>query len=268
VHAPLAAFAGATTLEFALTALALSMSYRRISTDQRWSASRAMAAKLMTDSWPFLTASMAVMVYLRIDQIMLKEFLGTKELGLFTAALPLSQIWNVLPMILSSSFAPYVSKLKNDGAETYVDTFKKIFRLYGILGVIVSLVTVLFAPAAVRLFYGADYEASATVLRLHVLSNIFIYLGVAQGLWMVNEGQGRINLYKTVIGACVAIVGNLLVIRRYGMVGVTGVYVFAQAISAVATNYIFDREVLSMQLHAIWPLCWINPLKEKPIASK
>lgn len=251
-HAPLVAFAAAMSLDFALAAVGMVFAYRGFPTPERWRAHRATMLELLLECWPFLTAAVSVMVYVRIDQIMLNELLGERELGFYSAALPLSAVWNVVPVVLTTSLAPYVARRKVEGEAPYRRALSDIFRLYAACGLAVSLTTAALAPWIVSILYGKTFVRSASVLSIHVLSNIFIYLGVAQNLWIVNERLGRLSLYKSLSGAVVSVVGNLLVIPRFGIVGCAVVYVLANFVSAVGSNWFLAPEMLKMQLRGLF----------------
>jgi O-antigen/teichoic acid export membrane protein len=236
--------------------------YRGFPTPERWRAHRATILELLSECWPFLTAGVGVIVYVRIDQIMLNELLGERELGFYSAALPLSQVWNVVPIVLTTSLAPYVARRKAEGEEPYRRALSYIFRLYAACGLAVSLLTATLSPWIVALLYGKTFARSASVLSIHVLSNIFIYLGVAQSLWIVNERKGRLGLYKSLSGAVVSVVGNWLVIPRFGIVGCAVVYVVANFVSAVGSNWLLAPEMLAMQLRGLFFLPTPARLKE------
>jgi O-antigen/teichoic acid export membrane protein len=262
IHAPLVAFAGAMSLDFALAAVGMVFAYRGFPTPERWRAHRATMLELLTECWPFLTAGVGVIVYVRIDQIMLNELLGERELGFYSAALPLSQVWNVVPVVLTTSLAPYVARRKLEGEEPYRRALSYIFRLYAACGLAISVVTAGLSPWIIAVLYGKTFARSASVLSIHVLSNIFIYLGVAQNLWIVNERLGRLSLYKSLSGAVVSVVGNWLVIPRFGIVGCAVVYVVANFVSAVGSNWLLAPEMLAMQLRGLFFLPTPARLKE------
>lgn len=71
-QAPLIAFVWASLAEAALAAVALLVVYGRTSGRlHAWKPSLGRAKTLLRDSWPLILSGMAVMVYMRIDQIML-----------------------------------------------------------------------------------------------------------------------------------------------------------------------------------------------------
>src|SRR6185369_13529896 len=60
----------------------------------------------LKEGWPYLLSSTAIMLYLRLDQIMLQHMLGANAVGQYSAALRLSEIWYFFPVVIVNTFAP------------------------------------------------------------------------------------------------------------------------------------------------------------------
>jgi PST family polysaccharide transporter len=77
--------------------------------------------ELLADSWPLLLASMAIMVYMKIDQIMLGQMLGDDAVGIYSSAVRISEVWYFIPMMVVASVSPSVLEAKkNDEANATV----------------------------------------------------------------------------------------------------------------------------------------------------
>jgi O-antigen/teichoic acid export membrane protein len=68
--------------------------------------------KLLKDSWPLLLSSIAISIYMRIDQVMIKNMLGDREVGLYSAAMRLVEVWYFIPMIITQSVFPAIVNAK------------------------------------------------------------------------------------------------------------------------------------------------------------
>ena len=89
-------------LEAAFSGIGLLVIYKLIGfTLKSWRFSSKVAVALLKDSWPLILSGLAVMVYMRIDQIMIGNMIGEKELGIYSAAVRISEIWYFIPMALS-----------------------------------------------------------------------------------------------------------------------------------------------------------------------
>ncbi|EFB9716084.1 hypothetical protein FAD65_22475, partial [Escherichia coli] len=84
-----------------------------------------------------------------------------------------------------------------------------------------------------------------------IFTNLFMYLGVAQSLWIVNERKGKISLFKTILGALVCIIANTILIPKYGIAGAAVSAVLAQLTSAIMANIIVAPKILILQLKCL-----------------
>lgn len=252
--APLTAFAAVMALDAITAAIGLALAYRRLPCANIWRQSIKTAKQLLRESWPFVFSGISIMVYMRIDQIMIKEMLGPEQLGIYAAALPLATFGQFVPMILNSSLAPFIARKKIEGDINYWNALRRIFKAYALWGWLVCIITVALAHSVIDILYGPQYRQGAVVLSIYVFTNLFINMGIAQNLWMLNERRGVIGLFNTLTGAAVCIVGNWLVIPVFGIEGVAAIAVLAQLFSTVLTNLIFSKRIFFMQIRALaWP---------------
>jgi O-antigen/teichoic acid export membrane protein len=245
--APLLAFAIAVGVEFAVSAISLALIYRRLPTSSPWRFERERASKLLRQSWAFMLSGISVIFYLRIDQVMIKHFMDDAAVGIFVAALALSQAWYFIPLSLATSLGPLVARKKAEGAESYDSILLWVFRVFALLSLACAGFTALISPWIIPLIFGAAYEQSATVLSIHVFSNVFVFLGIAQSMWLVNENVGHMQLQKTLLGAILSVALNWLLIPSFGLIGAAVTAVIAQAFSGVLSNLWLAPKIFLMQ---------------------
>jgi O-antigen/teichoic acid export membrane protein len=248
--APLLAFAGVTSLESAALAVALIVAYRRFPTDDRWRADIAQAKKLLHLCWPFMASGVMITAYMRIDQIMLKEMLGERELGIYAVALTLSQVWTIIPTTLVASLAPFIARKKSRDESEYRDALVIIFRFFAIVAFIGAGLTALASPWIVGLLYGAEYQASAAVLSVLVFVIVFVFQGIAQTLWVVNDNVRIANLIGALLAALVSIGANLVLIRKFGIMGAVFSYLLAQGASVVFFPCLLRKDLFDLYKRA------------------
>lgn len=255
-QAPLAAFALVISLEAAASALALWIAYRRLPTAHRWQPCVSSARALLHEAWPLILSSLAIMVYMRVDQIMIQQLLGSRELGLYAAILPISQFWQVLPLSIAISLAPAIARMRANDPERYRTSLIHVFRAFFYAGLICAVLTASVSTVLVELLFGNAYHDSARVLAIHSFSNVFLFLGVAHGLWLTNERRVAVRLWGTLCAGLCAIGFNLALLPRIGLIGAAWASIVAQAVAAFLINALLDRRSFSLQLDAIF---WRRP---------
>ena len=251
--APLWTFAGALLADFLLASVALAFTYRWAPSAGRWRWDAGTARVLLKESWPFMLAGLSVAAYMRIDQLLLRELSDERQLGLYSAILPLSQALHVLPLTICSSLYPRMATLRRENPDAYARRMLQLFTLMAWSGMAVGAVVSLCAPWLVAVLLGPGFSEAVPILRWHALTNVFVFLGVAQSVMIVNDGTSRISLIKTLSGAVASVALNLLLVPRWGAVGAAWAAVGAYGAAAVLTNAFVAPKALSMQLKAFWP---------------
>jgi PST family polysaccharide transporter len=89
--------------------------------------------------------------------------------------------------------------------------------------------------------YGNDYAGAGPTLAIHIWAALFVFLGVAQSPWSINEGLTVLALIRTVIGAAANVILNFLLIPRYGPAGAAVATTISYALSAVVLNAFSSR---------------------------
>ena len=250
--APLIAFAAVMALDAFTAAIGLIYAYQRFTCDQYWQPIRKRTFTLLKESWPFILSGLSIIIYMRIDQIMIKELLGEQSLGIYAAVLPLSMLWSFIPMTLSVSLAPLVARKKKEGQDAYINTLSAIFRGFAVLGWLICIPVALISPYIVEVLFGPAYQSASLVLSIIIFCNLFINMGIAQSLWILNEGKSKLSLYKTLIGALTCIVANFTLIPVYGIYGAAVSAVLAQSVSTILANILLCREIFYMQIKSLF----------------
>ena len=200
---------------------------------------------LLHDSWPLILAGVVVSVYMKIDQVMIKEMLGAKEVGLYAAAVKLSEAWYFLPMAITSSLFPAIINAKIYQKEDYFQRLQKLYDLMVWIAVAIALPTAILSPWIVELLYGNEYLESSSVLIIHIWSGIFVFLGVASSKYLLAENYIKKTFYRTFVGALLNIIMNYYLI---GIMGINGAALstFASHFFAAYFYDILDKDLRKM----------------------
>lgn len=252
-QAPLWTFAAAFLVDVAMAAAALTWTYRRYRMPERWTWDRGVALALLRESWPLMVAGLSVVIYMRIDQLILGAMTDQRQLGLYSAILPFSQAWHIVPMTVCASVLPRFSALVHTDPVLYRKRLQQLFVFMAWSGTVVAALTALAAGWLVALLLGPDFSDAAKVLRWHALSNVFVFLGVAQSVAIVSEGTPKLSLVKTLCGAGASVTLNFLLVPQWGAVGAAWAAIGAYFCAAVLSNVVLAPASFSMQVKAFWP---------------
>ncbi len=252
LHMPLVFFAAAYLMESSLGAALMLISYARHSghgLHLGFSASR--AREMVKESWPVILSASAIVIYLRIDVIMLQSMAGSPAVGIYAAATRVSEVWYFVPMGIMTTVSPLITSYRIN-EKLYYERLQQFFSGMAACSVAVSLTVTLAYPFIMGRLFGPRFAASAPILAVHVWSSIFVFLGVAQLPWMVTEKRLKISMFQTSLGAVANILINVILIPKLQGMGAAIATVISYAISGVFANLLFrdTRHIFSMQMNA------------------
>ncbi len=256
LHATLLTFAWLLTLElFVVAALMYLFAHRQGMAFRLGDATWNECLRLLHASWPLLLRLLATGIYMRIDQIMISRFLGDLDVGQYSAAVRVSELWYLVLMAIATAFSPTLTESHKQSTELYEGQLLKIMRSVTWMSIIVAILLTLLAPFVVSVLYGQEYQVASNVLMVHAWAGIFVAQGVCASAWFINMGLVRYALYQALAGAIVSILLNLVLIPRFGILGAAYSVVISQFVAAIAVNVLFKRtrRLAWLQLRAFYP---------------
>jgi len=212
------------------------------------------ALNMLKDSWPLMISSGAIMLYMRLDQVMIKEMLSLEELGYYSIGVKIAESWYFIPMIISSVLFPAILKARSVDLSLYNERLKRVFFVTGWIGLIFSAFLFFFSEYIVYLLFGNQYANSHESLSILSLAGVFVSMGYVNGKWMVAENYTKLSLYRNVLGMIVNLCCNFILIPKYGINGAAFSTLFA---IFVASNLFFlfskkTRSIFYIQNSAIF----------------
>lgn len=261
-QAPLTAFVWVMLVEAALVGLILMTVMSQLGQGPtRLKATVDRAKTLLKDSWPLVLSAIAVSVYMKIDQIMLGQMIGDEAVGIYSAAVRVSEVWYFIPMAIVASVFPSILEAKKQSEVMYLARLQKLYDLMVLISVAVALPMTFLATPIVGFLFGESYLMAGPVLAIHIWGSIFVFLGVASGQWFLAENRQALSLQRTVLGALINVALNLWLIPLYSMIGAAIATIAAQVMAAWLVDSLQNvtRPMFFMKLAAMNPLRILIP---------
>lgn len=254
-HASLSAFILALWLESFMAAVALLLIYTRYGGRLfSWRFKKERLFQLIRDGAPLMVSGLAMAGYMRMDQIMLGKMLDEEAVGIFSAALRISEVWYFVPLAVMASLFPSVVAAKNACKVQYVARLEFTHTGMVFLALVMAIPISFVADFIIVMLYGKQYIMAGNVLAIHIWSSIFIFIGVASHHWFVAENLQRYVLFRTLFGALVNFVLNFLLIPDYGPIGAAIASLVAHSMVNVFLNIFSSktRFVFMLQIKCIF----------------
>ena len=245
----LIAFAVVTALEMTLGGLFMLYSLKRFSKQSLAIAlDKVLAKDLMVRGWPLIFSGFMIMIYMRSDQIMLGEMVNDHEVGMYSAALKISEIWYIIPAILCNSFFPSIIDGKKLSQKIYFKKFQRLFDILFLISLAIAIGVTIFSDLIIDILYGEQYSGAALILTIHIWAAVFVFLGVGGNNFFIIENLQIKTFTRTALGAIANIILNMILIPKYLAVGAA----IATLISQFLSSYAFD--LLSRKTYVLFKM--------------
>lgn len=237
---PVMYFAAAATAELAIGSVLLAWLYwRKGNTAQKWYFDRQVLLSLLKDGWPLIVSSALIVIHTRIDQVMIGQMLGNTDVGIYSAAVRLSESWLFIPTIIVQTVTPYLVTLRETNFSFYQARLLQLYSIMFWLGALTGTFTVLFGEFFIVALFGEHFRAAYWPLVLTIWTGIFISQAIARGIWMVGENMQGYRLTNNLIAVPMNIALNWLLIPIHGVIGASIASLVSIGISTWVIPFIF-----------------------------
>ena len=184
---------------------------------------------------------------------MLKWLSTDLELGLYSVASRISEIWYVLPAAVLTAFLPSLTRYKKFNPERYTSLLRMLLSVSLYTSIVICIIIYFFAEFFIGLLFGPSYTDATSILIIHILASIFFVPRLVFSKWIIIEKLERFSLITQISGAVVNVILNLFFIPYYGAQGAAIATCVAYATAGLFILFCFKdtRQFLSIYYHAI-----------------
>lgn len=242
-------FAIINALEYGLF-LALSFVTARKSVDvSQFRIHKKLSSILMREGAPLMMSAVVVMLYLRVDQMIIANLMNNTSVGIYSAASRITEMFYALPVLISNSFFPKIveyqakiSKQKHILAVLYATTLLST--------IFIALVITLFSKTIILSLYGESYLESSKVLAVYAWSLVFMGLLVSSSKYLLAIGRRDIIFKRDILGLGCNVLLNFWFIPKYGIIGAAWATLLSYSVSSYFSNLLFKglRTMMKQQL--------------------
>jgi PST family polysaccharide transporter len=221
-----------------------------------------LAKHILKDGLPLALSGFLIVLYMRIDQVMLTDMKGDVANGIYSTSVRMIEIVYFIPFALSEAFFPGIVYSKKHEGEKYTKNILGFYSIFTFLSLTLMLGIFLVAKPMMLLFFGDEFIGSGAALQILGLTLYFFFLSVATGRFLLAENYKIIILVRSLAGLISNVALNLLLIPRYGFLGAAYASLISYAVPLIVLVF-FDksRGQFRLMLHAFNPRVLANKIK-------
>lgn len=186
---------------------------------KKWVFNKNLALSFLKTSLFLMLASAATVIYLKIDQIMIGKMMSSTNVGLYAAAVKLSDIWYFIPGIICGSLFPAIINAKKSNQALYKNRLKNLYLLMFLLSVVIALPISLLSKQLMFWMFGGEYISAASVLSIYVWAGVGVFLGTAVNQYLMSENMLRTIFILNILTMTTNVALNLYLIPLIGLNG-------------------------------------------------
>ena len=187
---------------------------KKVGKIRSWTFDYFLSRYLLVESFPLMLSGTAVIIYQRIDQVMIKNMIDSTSVGLFSAAAKISEVILFIPAIVTQTVTPLLVRLRQDNTERYEEKKQQFFNFVIWISILLSLFVSIFSYPFIKYSFGMEYIASVSVLQIMAWKTVGMALSSSSGQIIVLEGKQKYAMIRNIIGSLVCISLNLILIPK------------------------------------------------------
>lgn len=214
----------------------------------KWTFDAEYARGLLKDAWPLILSGISVAVYMKIDQVMLKNMMDSNAVGNYAVAVKISELWYFIPMAITSSVFPSIIQSKKESLEKYYSRLQYLYDIMAGMALVIAIPMTFLSSYIIIFLFGAEFESAGGVLAVHIWAGLFVFLGVARSRWIINENYQWYGMVFTLAGAAANILLNIWLIPLMGIMGASWATVISYFVSAWLMAILFKQTRISFYM--------------------
>lgn len=240
LNSPLIAFVWLVVIDYATKRLFIAIVYLKENLSfLSWKFSYNQSKKLLADSWSLILSSVMIVIYMKIDQVMLGNMADIRAVGNYATAVRFSEIWYFLPVAICGSVFPAIIRARAKSKTEYYIKLQQLYDLMVAISLVIAIVVSFLARPIIVNLLGMEYAPAATILAFHVWAGIFVFLGVARSKWLMAENFTIFAFATTSLGAVTNVILNYYLIPHYQGIGAAVATVISYGVSGYLSCFVY-----------------------------
>jgi O-antigen/teichoic acid export membrane protein len=219
-HFSLGWFIAASAFDFLLVAGGYLYSYRiKVGSVLDWKYENKIAKHLLRESFPLLLSGTAIIIYQKIDQVMIRNMIDNAAVGQFAVAAKITELAIFIPMVIAQTVTPLLVKAHQENMELYKRKRQQFMDMMIWIAIGMSIIMFIAASPAIKILFGVKYLDAIPVLQIMAWKTVFVALFVSSGQIIIIENIQKYAVLRNIAGCFISIIFNLILIPRYGILG-------------------------------------------------
>ncbi|MGQ7945281.1 lipopolysaccharide biosynthesis protein [Flavobacterium sp. WC2509] len=183
---------------------------------------------------PILPGSLAFLFVSLSDRVILERYISLDELGIFSVAITLATVLNIVIQALYKTFEPVL--FKEYFNENFQETNLKLYKIYLLAIFVGAFGASIFSKEFFIIATSGAFREGYKLVPLFIVSVVIAGVNTYLNILMIADKKQKLVSLVSIISAVISVALNLIFIPYYGCYGA----ILASAASFLFSNIIFQ----------------------------
>jgi O-antigen/teichoic acid export membrane protein len=205
--------------------------------------------KMIKEALPIAISTVFVMIYFRIDTVMLSFLTNDIDVGFYSAAYRLTEALTFIPSVLIVSIYPIMSKYFDEKNKAFDYVYTMSFKLLFAAGLLIATIITFLSQKIVLLMYGQEYNGSVVALQVLIWATAIMFVNQLLSSTYIASGNQKIMVKISAIAALLNVGLNLILIPSYSYTGASIATLVTEFTLMVYGTYWIGKNIVNKNLY-------------------
>lgn len=233
-------FAFSTSLDSLLIALMFMLMYKRNGT-RKLKFDYNTSKELLLQSYHLIISTMMAVLYSQMDRVMIGKMMTQTDVGYYTAAATICNMWVFIPQAFANSARPVIMEVQEHNKSLYIKRLKQLSGFIFWIGVLFSIAFTVLADFIILVLYGKAYMMAKGPLVILIWSTVFSSLSYPRSIWMICENKQNYTKYILIWGVILNLILNYFGIKYFGIIGAAIATLFTEIMTCIISPMFYKE---------------------------
>lgn len=226
--------------------------------------------KILKESLPIAISTVFVMIYFRIDTIMLSFLTNDVDVGFYSAAYRITEAFTFMPSVLMVSVFPMMSKYFNEKNNAFDYIYKMSFKLLFASGLLLATIITFLSDKIILLMYGSEFYGSIVALQVLIWATSVMFVNQLLSSTYIASGNQNIMVKLSALAALLNVGLNFILIPICSYTGASIATLVTELVLMIYGIYWISKSIVHKNLYKeiIYPLIGVCIISAFMIISR
>ena len=206
---------------------------------------------IIAKSWPLAVSTIALMIYIRLDQLLIAYFKGNIGVGYYTASLKLIEQFNMIPVFTATVIFPLLSQLRSHAIDRFVRISNLTFKYMAMMAVFLGVILSSLSDTLIIFMYGRDFLPAQSSFIWLTWAQMFRFPNIILGMLINIIDRQKSGMVNSIFCAVLSVSMNLYFIPIFGVSGAAFTALFSDFIMFFLAIRIVKKDFPELNLFPI-----------------